>query len=1340
MAGLARAADSGAAAGNIEGTVIVAGSGQPLSGVKLRLAATNGAPAPVFSGADGSFRITGVAQGKAVITAVFPGEPVADWVAEDVSVTVAAGETRKDVLVRALKGGVVVVGVLSRDERKPLADMPVSFTSQFSLSPIVAISGADGLARVRLLPDSWQISANAGSPYGALTNATVVTGRTNQAEVLVDPGVKLTGTVRDPDGAPAAGVVVSLNGNYYANAHEVRTDANGRYELTLQRFAMQEGFMFRMAGVQTYSLLARSEDRNLVAVRSINENTTNQDLTLQPGVTLSAKLKDEAGRPVTNATGMAYSQLGNYNYPKSARPDSQGQIEFAGMPQAGTYYLAVSAKGYGSMNEQMQSQPTNRLEFPTIVMPRANQKLGGTILDADGKPVPGVIVQAVAFTNRFQPSADTPDAWDVKPVFGRSQGQTQTDSQGRFFFDEVCEGPIQLTLSLQNSSVTAKTVGGTTNIVLRLDLSGLSGVNFRITTVPAAPANPVVTITGTVRDPSGKPAPGVLVKMWGDYVNMAEVKTDSDGRYSLNWRKQVNPPALVIFARDLERNLASSHEIDGTTTNVDLTLQPGLTLSVKAEDVRGKPIPTAMGTLAYKNWTLSRIAADAQGLIEIKALPQGQAFSATITSRGFSVAKALAPAEETQTTHFEFPAAVLKVADRQLAGQVLDPDDKPFPKANVDLTGDGQVSSRAITDDQGRFVFEGLCEGTVRLLANGGRVGNYRLVNAQVQSGDTNVVIRFVRNIEPAGSPAIVVNGPMVTNTGTVLDASGAPVSGAPVSVAPIFGRSFEATSDVGGKFSVAWQERNFGGTIVKRFIFVRDEKRDLAVSRDVDVSATNLELRLEPGLTLAARVQDANGVPIPTATASLLVETGARTFAFNGIAGKADAQGVIEIKALPRGRKYSATIAANGYGFTNLAVEATETQTTRFEFPVAVLDAANRKIYGHVLGADSKPVPEVYVLLNGDGQKPARTTSDSRGYFAFYGLSEGRVRVIANIVGPEGNSIGGSTYAQAGDTNVLIRFGTDLLNQPNALIVTTSGTVLDSSGAPVSGARLSVRPGIGGQPEVQSDAAGKYSITWQSQNNTSEGKRTTFPLIQYVLFGHDTESHLVAALEIDDKTTNADLHLQPGLTLSGLVRDDAGQPVTNAVVNLVLDPPAARGPIMIRLPAANTGARGLFFISALPQKARYIVNVAAAGYGSNSLPVPASLTQTNQCQLPPVVLKPANRKLAGQVIGLDGKPCSGTQVTMHGEGQSGVQTVRADSDGQFVIQEVCEGLVDMRAVLPASAGNPPRFGYLQAHGGDTNIVLKIGMTNGVPIVSPARAGPVPTNRPPTSASLQHEP
>ena len=1356
LAGQGRAADGGApgnytgAAANIEGKVIVAATGQPLSGVKLRLADTNDLRDPVLSGADGSFRMAGIVPGGTVITAVFAGEPVADWVAEDVPVMVDAGETRKDVLVRALKGGVAAITVLSRNGRRPLADVPVSFSSQLSPVPAIAVTGADGVARLRLLPDTWRISANKeGLPLsGGQATVTVVAGKTNTAEILADPVLKITGTVRDPGGAPAGGAEVLINVNAVFGAtglREVRTDTNGRYEISWQRAARQRS---GLGANNSFYLMARSADRNLAVIRDIDENTTNLDLTLQPSVTISAKVADATGQPVTNVHGYASLKLGNRIYlEEEATPfqssDARGQIEFVGMPQAESYSLQVFATGYGSMNQEMQMPDphTNHLEFPTVVLPLLNQKLGGKFLDAGGQPVAGVIVQAVAFTNQYLPSSDKPDTWDVKPVFGRFQGSTQTDSQGRFFLDPVCEGPIQLNCNFQGAAFSAQTVGGNTNIVLRLNVRNADVRNNNVPisaqgeTVPAA--NPVLKITGTVRAPSGAPAAGVLIRLWGDYVNQEEVKTDSDGRYSLNWRKQASAPQLVIIARDVEHNLAASHEIDDTTTNVDLSLEPGLTLSVQAQDVNGRPIPSATETLDVMGWNLSRIPlkADEQGLIEIKALPQGRAYSATITSRGYNVAKAQAPAEETQTTHFEFPTAVLRVADRELAGQVLGPEDKPFPKANVQLSGSGQASATAMTDDQGRFAFGALCEGTVRLFANGQVAGvNYVSGYIQAQSGATNLLIRFERNIPQGSSPGSVVNEAMVTNSGTVLDPSGAPVSGALVSLALNYGGSFEARSDAGGKFLVVWQDPNSGMTQVKHFLYVRDEARNLAASQDVEETATNLELRLLPGLTLSVKVQDVNGKPIPTATASLSVRPGTLSSNYSHGVGKADEQGLIEIRGLPRGRPYGLTIAAKGYRLTNLVAHAADTQTTRFEFPTVVLEAANRKIYGHVLTPDGKPVPEARVQLRGDGQKTATTTSDSQGHFAFYALSEGPVRVFANMPGPNGSYESGDTLAQAGDTNVLIRFGIDGINFPDAQIVTTSGTVLDSSGAPVSGAWLSLMPGS----SVTSDAVGKYSITWQNQNEKAAGGRTSFPLMQYVLLGHDVERQLVGAVEIDGKATNVDLHLQPGLTLSGVVRDAGGQAVTNAVVDLLLCPPSDWRSVANRLPPANASAQGSFSISALPQGARYSVNVAANGYGSNTIPVPASDTQTTQLHLPAIVLKAANRQLAGQVIGLDEKPCSGAQVTMRGEGQPGVKAARTDSNGHFVIQAVCEGLVDVRAVLPASASNPRGLvGTVQANGGDPDIVVKLGRTNGVPAAIPRVTGQGPTNRLPPSVPLQ---
>jgi hypothetical protein len=444
-------------------------------------------------------------------------------------------------------------------------------------------------------------------------------------------------------------------------------------------------------------------------------------------------------------------------------------VEIAGVVRADVYYLDVSAKGYGPMSRQlaMPPQPTNRLEFPTLVLEIRNQKLGGQILDADGKPFTRVNVNAVAFSNQFQLSAYQPDAWDARQVLGQSQGSVQTDSQGRFFFGEVCEGPIQLNLSVQGSSVSAQTIGGNTNIVLRLNLRDADVRNVRKVNVPMAAANPGVRITGTVRNPSGAPAGGVSLSMYGDYVNLEEVKTDAAGRYSLNWRKQASAPQLVIFARDLEHNLAASHEIDGTITNVDLNLQPGLTLSVKVQDTNGRPIPSAWETLAFMNLSLNqnRALADGQGLIEITALPKGLAYSAIINSRGFSVARVRVPAEQTRTTHIELPAAVLLVADRRLAGTVLDPDGEPFPTANVDMSGDGQVSARAITDAGGHFVFDGVCEGAVRLTAfgGGGTAGNSLTAQAQAQGGDTNIVVKLgVTNGAPAALPSF--NGQLPTN------------------------------------------------------------------------------------------------------------------------------------------------------------------------------------------------------------------------------------------------------------------------------------------------------------------------------------------------------------------------------------------------------------------------------------------------------------------------------------------------------------------------------------------------------------------------------------------------
>jgi hypothetical protein len=136
------------------------------------------------------------------------------------------------------------------------------------------------------------------------------------------------------------------------------------------------------------------------------------------------------------------------------------------------------------------------------------------------------------------------------------------------------------------------------------------------TSAPADPkAGPPQTISGTIFDPSGAPAPGVvLVLPPGAAGSNAEVKSDETGKYTFTWKGR---PDLAgggkareywLFARDVGHNLAAAHAVDETTTNLDLHLQPGLTITAKVEDSNGKPITNATGNMGiYSEKNIVRI-------------------------------------------------------------------------------------------------------------------------------------------------------------------------------------------------------------------------------------------------------------------------------------------------------------------------------------------------------------------------------------------------------------------------------------------------------------------------------------------------------------------------------------------------------------------------------------------------------------------------------------------------------------------------------------------------------------------------------------------------------------
>ena len=293
---------------------------------------------------------------------------------------------------------------------------------------------------------------------------------------------------------------------------------------------------------------------------------------------------------------------------------------------------------------------------------------------------------------------------------------------------------------------------------------------------------PPPRISGVVRDPSGAPAPGVRVSFYPGQYPMApfyeETKTDENGRYEMTIRQVSNRnfsrdgpinPTNFVMAQDFQRNLAVVQEF-GTDersfnglgiipSNLDLTLQPGITLSGSVKDTKGAPVTNATVDISMlSGHSFARlwprpVQVDARGIFSFPALPQGREyfFFQWITAKGYGTAGGNLKAEDSKTNHYEFPAFVLKRADRILAGQVLGPDGNPFAGATVEFGGQGQREwSSTKSDRHGHFSFDAVCEGEVNLSANGFDGGppgegvfmtSYSGAGVKAQAGDTNIVI-----------------------------------------------------------------------------------------------------------------------------------------------------------------------------------------------------------------------------------------------------------------------------------------------------------------------------------------------------------------------------------------------------------------------------------------------------------------------------------------------------------------------------------------------------------------------------------------------------------------------
>jgi beta-lactamase regulating signal transducer with metallopeptidase domain len=437
--------------GSIEGRIASGETNQPPTMAWLKLQSTGtgwfnkGWRLAAQANADGTFRINDVPAGVHRIHTTFGTNANSDWVAEQVAVSVKAGQTNRGLEVIATHGGMLEVVVLGKKDHKPLSEFYVSAYKQSFQSE--ATTDSNGTARLRLSPGDYQVTAANQSTSGYRRSVKVETGRTNRIEIEVAHPNKISGIVRMPDGQPAVGLAIRIVGGVIPGKGDFKTDANGKFEqvMTKRRFGSNEVKMY---------LLIRDVEHNLAVLQDVDDETDPFDIKLAPALTLAGRAKS-GGKPITNVTAKLVFFCTDHEavvLKDVAKTNISGHYEILALPPGGKYGVVVAAPGYGEKNvpEFKASTEAIRQELETVELKPANLRIAGQVLDVDDKPVANFYVR----------------------LFGGEQPSTRvpTDREGRFIFEHTCEGAAGLTTYFNNSGGYFQTKGGDTNVVFRLKL------------------------------------------------------------------------------------------------------------------------------------------------------------------------------------------------------------------------------------------------------------------------------------------------------------------------------------------------------------------------------------------------------------------------------------------------------------------------------------------------------------------------------------------------------------------------------------------------------------------------------------------------------------------------------------------------------------------------------------------------------------------------------------------------------------------------------------------------------------------------------------------------------
>lgn len=403
---------------------------------------------------------------------------------------------------------------------------------------------------------------------------------------------RMTGLVRNPQGAPIAGVEVILSTlhsevMFFANdplpdhskEPRARTDAEGRY--TFAGIQPRERYTL----ILSHADYARREEATLpVAETGAAENPV---ITMTPGATLSGRVRNEVGDPIGGATlhleGANYRGLGIVAPDRvTVATDPDGTYRFKNVAP-GPRYLLASAPGFATipvydLNFQKEEAVVRDLTL------KIAEGICGRVIGPGGVAVPGATIMAIGTTS----------------VNSSGRAQTTSNENGEFCLDALLSGDYNVIANARGWRMVPKGGGGnrvstnTSNCIIEmLPEATISG---RVTEVGSGKPITAFTVRMRVHYGSGTPS--------APYNEETYAQASPDGAFSV-----AGVPAgdFVVeawapgFAPGFSQNFTV--EAGQPVSGIAIQLGQGGTLSGRIVDAAGNPVARAKISTHDNDWS-----------------------------------------------------------------------------------------------------------------------------------------------------------------------------------------------------------------------------------------------------------------------------------------------------------------------------------------------------------------------------------------------------------------------------------------------------------------------------------------------------------------------------------------------------------------------------------------------------------------------------------------------------------------------------------------------------------------------------------------------------------------